>query len=38
MWDYERLEIMSGGTCNARSAEQSIAQAISFAKAAFLPR
>jgi AcrR family transcriptional regulator len=35
MWDYERLEIMSDGLCNARSVDESIAQAVAFAKAAF---
>jgi AcrR family transcriptional regulator len=35
MWDYERLEIMSGGTCNGRSTDESISRAVAFAKAAF---
>jgi hypothetical protein len=38
MWDYERLEIMSGGLCNAESVDESIARAVAFAKAAFEDR
>lgn len=34
-WDFERLEIMSGGICNARSVDESVARAVAFAKAAF---
>jgi AcrR family transcriptional regulator len=35
MWDYERLEIMSGGLCDAGSVEKSIDHAVAFAKAGF---
>ena len=35
-WDDERLALMSGGTCDGSSVEESIERAIAYAEAAFM--